>query len=67
MKIEQTIILSVAIGLFIIGVHQSFLYGVMASYWLFMIVAALLLYYRLRNKPSAPKQTKKTVHPRRHS
>ncbi len=49
MKLEQVIILSVAVVLFVIGVHQSFLYGVMASYWIFMLIAALLFYYKLRS------------------
>lgn len=76
MKLEQVIILSVAIALFVIGVHQSFLYGVMASYWIFMFVAALLFLYRLRSnrykQTSQPDETvsksgKKSVKPGRRS
>jgi Flp pilus assembly protein TadB len=72
MKLEQIIILSVAVALFIIGIHQSFLYGVMASYWIFMLVAALLFYYKLRSSrnqqafkdTSSAEKSKKSVKPR---
>ncbi|MCS7018920.1 MAG: hypothetical protein RMJ87_00065 [Cytophagales bacterium] len=59
MKLSQVIILSVAVALFVIGIHQSFLYGVMASYWIFMLVAALLLLYKLRSNRTEkqPEQT----------
>jgi Flp pilus assembly protein TadB len=74
MKLEQVIILSVAVALFVIGVHQSFLYGVMASYWIFMLIAALLFYYKLRSNrikqessESSGKANKKSVQSRRHS
>ncbi|WP_250631233.1 hypothetical protein [Rhodoflexus caldus] len=76
MKLEQVIILSVAVALFVIGVHQSFLYGVMASYWIFMLIAALLFYYKLRSNryrqaavkdTPTEKKSPKSVKPRQRS
>ncbi|GAB4195667.1 MAG: hypothetical protein OHK0057_30060 [Thermoflexibacter sp.] len=55
MKLVDTLILSAAVALFIIGVHQLFVLSeagmmtaIMGSYWLFMLVAGLLFWYRLR-------------------
>lgn len=55
MKLLDTLILSAAVALFIIGVHQLFVLSeagmmtaIMGSYWLFMLVAGLLFWYRLR-------------------
>ncbi len=55
MKLVDTLILSAAVALFIIGVHQLFILSeagmmtaIMGSYWLFMLVAGLLFWYRLR-------------------
>lgn len=75
MKLEQVIILSVAVALFIIGIHQSFLYGVAASYWIFMFTVALLLLYRLRanrykqpdtSQANTAKNDKKPVKTKKH-
>ncbi|WP_448520122.1 hypothetical protein [Rhodoflexus sp.] len=66
MKLDQIIILSVAVALFLIGVHQSFLHGAMASYWIFMLVAALLFYFKLRSNREAQQEkeeTKATANP----
>jgi uncharacterized membrane protein len=57
MKLIDTLILSAAIALFIIGVHQLFVLSegerglmtaIMGTYWIFMMVAGLLFWYRLR-------------------
>lgn len=40
---KKIILLSVATALFVIGVHQSFYYGIAASYWLFMLSGACVL------------------------
>ncbi|SFF11657.1 hypothetical protein [Thermoflexibacter ruber] len=55
MKLVDTLILSASVALFIIGVHQLFVLSktgmmtaIMGSYWLFMLVAGLLFWYRLR-------------------
>ncbi len=55
-KLADIIILSLAVALFIIGVHQLFVFsearglqdGIMASYWIFMVVAALLMWMKFR-------------------
>lgn len=55
MKIFDTVILSIAIGFLIIGIHQSFTVGFEASYWIFMITLALLLWFKIRrNKEAEP-------------
>jgi len=72
-KLADSLILSGAVGLFIIGVHQLFVFseqhgvqgGVMASYWIFMLVAALLMWLKFRkdkekNKITPDKTTVKT-------
>lgn len=46
----NTILLSAAVAFLLIGIHQSFFYGVAASYWLFMICGLLLLWIQLRKK-----------------
>lgn len=40
----------------VIGIHQSIYYGVMASYWLFMLSLASFLWLnnRLRSRPGVP-------------
>lgn len=48
MKLLDTIILSLAAGFFIIGVHQTITVGIMYSYWIIMLSVALLLWYNLR-------------------
>ena len=50
MKLLDTIILSLAAGIFIIGVHQTMKFGIMYSYWLIMISVGLLLWYNLRKR-----------------
>ncbi len=55
-KLLDSLIFSGAVALFIIGVHQLFMFseargvkdGIMASYWIFMLVAALLMWFKFR-------------------
>ena len=55
-KLIDTLILSASMALFMIGVHQLFMFsevrglkdGVMASYWIFMLVAALVMWLKTR-------------------
>lgn len=47
MKLLDSIIISLAVVLFIIGVHQTFYFGIAASYWLFMLSLSLVLYLKL--------------------
>ncbi len=64
LKLVDSLIFSGAVGLFVIGVHQLFVFseargvqdGVLASYWIFMIVAALLMWFKFRKD----KEKKKT-------
>jgi hypothetical protein len=46
----NTILLFVAVGFLMIGVHQSMHYGIGASYWIFMIASALVFYVQFRKK-----------------
>jgi uncharacterized membrane protein len=43
----RTILLSLGVGVFIVGVHQTFIHGFHESYFFFMICAVLLLVNRL--------------------
>ena len=49
----NTIILSLAAGIFIIGVHQTMKFGMAYSYWIFMFSIALLLWYNYRKQKKA--------------
>jgi hypothetical protein len=46
----NTILLFVAVGFLMIGVHQSMHYGIGASYWIFMIASSLVFYVQFRKK-----------------
>ena len=59
MKLTDTILFSLAVALFIIGVHQTFTVGLIESYWLFMFCLGLLFVYQLRKKP----ETKSSLPP----
>ena len=72
MKLTDIIILSVAIAFFMIGVHQFFvlyqgtpqslLSTVMGTYWIFMLVAILVLMLKLRRDRSRlAKQTDELI------
>lgn len=50
MKLFDVIIFSLAVGLFIIGVHQTMVLGISYSYWIFMFMISLLFLYRLRKQ-----------------
>jgi hypothetical protein len=47
MKLVLILIFSVAVALFIIGLHQSMTVGLINSYWIFMICLSLLFLYKL--------------------
>ncbi len=58
MSLSAIIYFSLAVAAFIIGVHQTFVYGVVQSYWLFMATAIGLLLYRrqlMREREGAQK------------
>lgn len=50
MKLIDTILLSLAAGFFIIGVHQLITLGLLQSYWIFMVSSVLLIGYQMRKK-----------------
>ena len=58
MKLANSIILSLAVATFVIGVHQTITIGFEYSYWIFMITASLILLNRII-KPSDPSKEKK--------
>jgi len=47
---KKTLLLSVAVVFFIIGVHQSFYFGIQASYWAFMIAGVSFLWIQYMKK-----------------
>lgn len=60
--------IAVALGaaFFIIGVHQTFHYGVIASYWLFALsgICFLLLQFTAKKEEEATKKTNKNSYKR---
>lgn len=63
MKLIDSILLSLSIALFLIGLHQSITVGFAVSYWIFMIVIIFLLILVLRRRmaskqPEKPKKKK---------
>ncbi|HSF54573.1 MAG TPA: hypothetical protein VLA71_12515 [Algoriphagus sp.] len=68
MKLGDVLILSLALALGVIGIHQSITVGIENSYFLFMLSVGMLFWFQLRrNKaiesekapPTTPKQKKK--------
>lgn len=50
MKALDYSLFMLTIGFGVIGGHQTYLHGLMASYWLFMISVSLLLWYNIRKQ-----------------
>jgi hypothetical protein len=50
MKALDYSLFMLTIGFAVIGAHQTYLHGLMASYWLFMISVSLLLWYNVRKQ-----------------
>jgi len=48
MKTSDTIIFSLCVVLFIIGVHQTIVFGIAYSYFIFMLSIGLLFLYKYR-------------------
>lgn len=68
MKLIDVLILSLALALSIIGIHQSMTVGIGGSYFIFMFAAGLLFWFQLRRSkvlveekevPTKSKQKKK--------
>lgn len=58
MKLADIIIFSLCVVFFIIGVHQAMVLGLTHAYWIFMLCAALLMFYKVRKQPEANSGTK---------
>ena len=50
MKALDYSLFMLTIGFAAIGGHQTYLHGLMASYWLFMVSVSLLLWYNIRKQ-----------------
>ncbi|MCU0450461.1 MAG: hypothetical protein MUC97_11575 [Bernardetiaceae bacterium] len=67
MKLVDTLIFSTAVALFLIGMHQTFVHsqgignGLLHSYWLFMVVAGLLLWFK--NRRTQQQKAAQAAHP----
>lgn len=61
--VTDTIIFSLSVVTFIIGVHQTMTYGLAASYFIFMVSIGLLFLYRYRKAKHTEKE-KKEAKPR---
>jgi amino acid permease len=48
MKLIDTILLALMVGILIIGIHQIFTNGFMNSYWIFMFLLILFFVYTIR-------------------
>ena len=55
MNLVDTILISLATVAFVIGVHQSFYYGLAASYWVFMISLFIVMFIRYRRSKAKEK------------
>ena len=53
MKLLPSVVLSLCVATFIIGVHQTMTLGLGYAYWIFMLSVSLLLLYKMvKGKPS---------------
>lgn len=68
MKLGDVLILSLALALIIIGIHQTMTVGIGGSYAIFMFAVGLLFWFQLRRSPQQnpeepkPKSTLKKKH-----
>jgi len=63
MKLLDSLLLSGVTAFLIIGVYHTFLYGIIYSYWLFMVVAFGILWLNARKSAlpaPAPKKNAKS-------
>jgi len=49
MKFFDVVLISLMVVFFIIGIHQSIIFGFGNSYWIFMLTIVMLLWYKMRN------------------
>jgi len=55
-SLKQTLLLSLAVVTFIIGVHRTTVEGLQANYWLFMLSTVALMVYRYNVKKEQEKK-----------
>jgi len=63
MKIGDVLILSLALALVVIGVHQSMTVGVGGSYPIFMFAVAMLFWFQLRRNKAVRTDDEPPVKP----
>ena len=63
MRLTDIVLFSLSVVFFIIGVHQTFVLGLLQSYWLFMLSVSMLLLYKLKRRKQEPESGK--VHPQK--
>ena len=63
--IKDTIIFSICIAAFVVGVHQTVTFGISYSYYLFMISIGMLFLYKYRKAKSADKEKNSKNTPKR--
>ncbi|GAB3227518.1 hypothetical protein J0A67_15400 [Algoriphagus aestuariicola] len=56
MKLGDVLILSLALAMVIIGIHQSLVAGIGASYPIFMFAVGLLFWFQLRRNKAKAKE-----------
>ena len=65
MKIGDVLILSLALAMIVIGVHQSLTVGIGGSYAIFMFAVGLLFWFQLRRNKAQADEKKPPVSPRK--
>ena len=60
MNLVQTIYLTLAAVFMVIGIHQSFYYGIGPSYWIFMVSISFLFLFRFNRAKAQRKEAAKT-------
>ncbi len=64
-RLTDMILFSLAVAFTIIGIHQSMVNGIAASYWIFMLVFSALIAYNYRKiylkKKGKEEQLKSTI------
>lgn len=48
MKTADIVLFTLALGFFVIGIHQSMVLGIAEAYWIFMLSLSLLFLYGYR-------------------
>jgi Flp pilus assembly protein TadB len=65
MKLGDVLILSAALALVVIGIHQSLTVGIGGSYSIFMFAVGLLFWFQLRRNKAAEEENDPPQSPNR--